>query len=52
MKSGVIMYLIKIMNEKGVIFEETCYSEYLLRKRLIKIKYSKKLTLISWGREY
>lgn len=44
------MYEIVILNEKGEKFSKIFNSEFLYNNFLSKIKYSKKLTIISYGR--
>ena len=44
------MYEIVMLNEKGEKFSKTFTSEYMYNKFLQKVKRSKKLTLLSWGR--
>lgn len=44
------MYEIVLLNKNGEKFSKIFYSEYLYNKFLRKVKYSKTLTLISYGR--
>ena len=44
------MYEIILLNEKKQKFKKTFTSFYLYNKFLQKIKYSKKLTLLSYGK--
>lgn len=44
------MYEIILLNEKGEKFTKKFNSEYLYRKFLNKTKYSKKLKVLSYGR--
>ena len=46
------MYEVILLNEKGQRFTKTFESEYLLRKFLYKVKYTTKLTLLSWYKKY
>lgn len=46
------MYEITLLNEKNERFTKTFTSEYLYRKFLNKVKHSKKLTIISYGKTY
>ena len=44
------MYEIILLNEKGQKFKKTFTNFYLYNKFLNKTKYSKKLTLLSYGK--
>lgn len=44
------MYEIVMLNEKGEKFAKIFNSEFLYNKFLNKTKYSKKLTVLSYGR--
>lgn len=46
------MYLVDLINERGVKFSKEFYSEYLLNKFLNKVKRSKKLKLLCVSREW
>jgi hypothetical protein len=46
------MYQVILLNENGTKFEKQFESEYLYNKFLNKAKRSKKLTIISYGKEY
>ncbi len=46
------MYEITMLNENGEKFSKTFTSEYQYNKFLQKVKRSKKLTLLSYGRIY
>ena len=46
------MYEVVLINEKGQKFIKEFDSEYLFRKFLNKAKHSKKLTVISYGKNY
>lgn len=46
------MYEIILLNEKGEKFKKEFSSEYLFNKFLNKVKHSKKLKIISYGRIY
>lgn len=46
------MYEIILKNENGQVFKKQFDSPYLFKNFLNKVKYSKKLTLISWWKLY
>ena len=46
------MYQIILLNENGTKFEKRFESEYLFNKFLNKVKHSKKLTILYYGKEY
>lgn len=46
------MYEIILMNEKGQKFKKEFESPYLFNKFLQKVKRSKKLTVLGYGKKY
>ena len=46
------MYEVVLINEKGQKFSKEFNSEYLFNKFLNKVKHSKKLTIVSYGKKY